>query len=126
MNRLQAVIDTQKLFQNRLGQDVTQMSEEQRTALVKENVYFVTEELHEMARELPHVKSWKDYSQLTKEDIVDKKQKAKEEFADVFTFLMNIAIALGLSADDIYALYFEKNAINHDRQDSGYIEQGVR
>lgn len=126
MSKLQQVINAQIGFQNRLGHDTTTMTEEQRTALVKENVYFVTEELHEMTRELPHVKGWKDYSQLTTEDIVAKKQMAKEEFADAFTFLMNIAIALELSAEDVYELYFNKNKINHNRQDNGYVEQGVK
>lgn len=123
MERLQQVIDTQVQLQNRLGKDISVMGQAEKTALIKDNVYFVTEELHEMARELPFVKDWKDYSSLSEADIAKRLELAKKEFADVFTFLMNIAIALGMNAEDLYNLYFEKNSINHKRQDDGYKEE---
>ena len=123
MERLQQVLNTQKQLQNRLGKDISVMGQADKTALIKDNVYFVTEELHEMARELPYVKDWKDYSGLTDVDIANRIELAKKEFADVFTFLMNIAIALGIDASELYNLYFEKNSINHKRQDDGYKEE---
>lgn len=123
MERLQQVLDTQMKLQNRLGKDITVMGQADKTALIKDNVYFVTEELHEMARELPYIKDWKDYSGLSEADVAKRLVLAKKEFADVFTFLMNIAIALGMDAEDLYNLYFEKNSINHKRQDDGYKEE---
>lgn len=122
MNKLQKVLDTQTELQNRLGNNIKEMTEQQKTAYVKNNVFFVTEELHEMTRELPYVKEWKDYSQLSGEDIARRKELAQEEFIDVFTFLMNIALTLELTADEIYDLYFQKNKVNHKRQDNGYVE----
>ena len=122
MNQLQKVLDTQTELQNRLGNNIKKMTEQQKTAYVKNNVFFVTEELHEMTRELPYVKEWKDYSQLSGEDIARRKELAQEEFIDVFTFLMNIALTLELTADKIYDLYFQKNKVNHERQDNGYVE----
>lgn len=122
MNQLQKVLDTQTELQNRLGNNIKKMTEQQKTAYVKNNVFFVTEELHEMTRELPYVKEWKDYSQLSGEDIARRKELAQEEFIDVFTFLMNIALTLELTADEIYDLYFQKNKVNHERQDNGYVE----
>lgn len=122
MNKLQKVLDTQTELQNRLGNNIKEMTEQQKTAYVKNNVFFVTEELHEMTRELPYVKEWKDYSQLSGEDIARRKELAQEEFIDVFTFLMNIALTLELTADEIYDLYFQKNKVNHERQDNGYVE----
>ena len=122
MNQLQKVLDTQTELQNRLGNNIKEMTEQQKTAYVKNNVFFVTEELHEMTRELPYVKEWKDYSQLSGEDIARRKELAQEEFIDVFTFLMNIALTLELTADEIYDLYFQKNKVNHKRQDNGYVE----
>ncbi|MBO5434924.1 dUTPase [bacterium] len=122
MNKLQKVLDTQTELQNRLGNNIKKMTEQQKTAYVKNNVFFVTEELHEMTRELPYVKEWKDYSQLSGEDIARRKELAQEEFIDVFTFLMNIALTLELTADEIYDLYFQKNKVNHERQDNGYVE----
>ena len=122
MNKLQEVLNTQTQLQNRLGNNIKEMTEQQLTAYVKNNVFFVTEELHEMTRELPYVKEWKDYSKLTSEDIARRKELAQEEFIDVFTFLMNIALSLELTADEIYDLYFQKNKVNHSRQDNGYVE----
>lgn len=122
MNKLQEVLNTQTQLQNRLGNNIKEMTEQQLTAYVKNNVFFVTEELHEMTRELPYVKEWKDYSKLTGEDIARRKELAQEEFIDVFTFLMNIALSLELTADEIYDLYFQKNKVNHSRQDNGYVE----
>lgn len=122
MNKLQEVLNTQTQLQNRLGNNIKEMTEQQLTAYVKNNVFFVTEELHEMTRELPYVKEWKDYSKLTDEDIARRKELAQEEFIDVFTFLMNIALSLELTADEIYDLYFQKNKVNHSRQDNGYVE----
>ena len=122
MNQLQKVLDTQTELQNRLGNNIKKMTEQQKTAYVKNNVFFVTEELHEMTRELPYVKEWKDYSQLSGEVIARRKELAQEEFIDVFTFLMNIALTLELTADEIYDLYFQKNKVNHERQDNGYVE----
>lgn len=122
MNKLQEVLNTQTQLQNRLGNNIKEMTEQQLTAYVKNNVFFVTEELHEMTRELPYVKEWKDYSKLTDEDIAHRKELAQEEFIDVFTFLMNIALSLELTADEIYDLYFQKNKVNHSRQDNGYVE----
>lgn len=122
MNKLQKVLDTQTELQNRLGNNIKEMTEQQKTAYVKNNVFFVTEELHEMTRELPYVKEWKDYSQLSGEDIARRKELAQEEFIDVFTFLMNVALTLELTADEIYDLYFQKNKVNHKRQDNGYVE----
>lgn len=122
MNKLQEVLNTQTQLQNRLGNNIKKMTEQQLTAYVKNNVFFVTEELHEMTRELPYVKEWKDYSKLTDEDIARRKELAQEEFIDVFTFLMNIALSLELTADEIYDLYFQKNKVNHSRQDNGYVE----
>ena len=122
MNKLQEVLNTQTQLQNRLGNNIKEMTEQQLTAYVKNNVFFVTEELHEMTRELPYVKEWKDYSKLTDEDIACRKELAQEEFIDVFTFLMNIALSLELTADEIYDLYFQKNKVNHSRQDNGYVE----
>ena len=122
MNQLQKVLDTQTELQNRLGNNIKKMTEQQKTVYVKNNVFFVTEELHEMTRELPYVKEWKDYSQLSGEDIARRKELAQEEFIDVFTFLMNIALTLELTADEIYDIYFQKNKVNHERQDNGYVE----
>jgi dimeric dUTPase (all-alpha-NTP-PPase superfamily) len=57
--------------------------------LLDDNLYFVEEELHEMGRELPHMKFWKNYSALNYD-----LGKAKEEFIDTIHFMLNIAVVL--------------------------------
>jgi dimeric dUTPase (all-alpha-NTP-PPase superfamily) len=35
-------------------------------------------------------------------------------------FIISASLVLGLTADDFYNAYLEKNKINHNRQDSNY------
>ena len=39
---------------------------------------------------------------------------------DLFHFLVSLAQTLGMTADDVYQAYLKKNAVNHQRQESGY------
>lgn len=70
-------------------------------------------------------KSWKKdnlmrrntkISELSKEDQLE----IQYEFIDIMHFVLNMANALGLTATDIFALYYTKNAENFRRQDNGY------
>ena len=119
--KLQQVLDTQKQLQERLGTSFD-MTTEERAKFFKEQAYFVTDELHELGKELPHLKGWKSYDQLTDADLQQRFANAREEFIDVFTFLMNIALALDIDAEAMYKLYFDKNKVNNKRQDDGYEE----
>ena len=40
---------------------------------------------------------------------------------EVEKILVSLAQVLGMSADDIFAAYVKKNAVNFKRQDSGYM-----
>jgi hypothetical protein len=40
-----------------------------------------------------------------------------------FHFLVSLAQTLGMSAEDVYQAYLKKNAVNHQRQDSGYVKK---
>lgn len=76
------------------------------------NVTALTDELHELLAET----SWKpwakgDYINLT---------AAKSELVDAFHFLMNLAIVLGMDADELEEKYFAKRAKNIKRQEAGY------
>ena len=42
------------------------------------------------------------------------------ELSDLWHFFLNMNIALGLSAEDIFTAYYIKNAENFDRQNRGY------
>ena len=59
---------------------------------------------------------WKWWAKYQKFD----EQNAKVEVVDLFHFLVSLAQTLGMTADDVYQAYLKKNAVNHQRQDSGY------
>lgn len=44
----------------------------------------------------------------------------KEELMDIFHFLINCCIYVGMSSEDIFDEFMRKNKINWERQQSGY------
>lgn len=47
-------------------------------------------------------------------------QNVKVEIIDLLHFLVSMALEMGMTADDFFATYEKKMAVNHQRQDSGY------
>ena len=80
----------------------------------------LTQELHELLYEIPHFKPWKDYSGMSLFDSYKSWYKASKELIDMLHFFLNICLALGLDADNLYDMYMAKNKENHKRQDEGY------
>lgn len=112
---LQAMLDLQAQFQRRMynGELPTD------TQYIKNHILYAEAEMHEMLRELQYFKEWKTYD-WTDEEIEEHRAAAKEEFVDVLHFIWNVALALGLDADEIMQIYADKNITNHLRQDNGY------
>lgn len=46
-------------------------------------------------------------------------REIKMEIVDCLHFLVNLSLLYGISSDDLYLAFVEKNSINHKRQDSG-------
>lgn len=114
---LQNMLNLQWLFQARLGQ--MPVMPEERTQYVMNNMLYTEAEGHEFLREIEGFKSWKTYN--WSQDEKDEHYKAAlEEFVDMLHFVLNIALAMGFSGDDIYEAYVAKNIVNHKRQDNGY------
>jgi len=44
----------------------------------------------------------------------------KEELTDAFHFIVNIALAIGMTAEEFFETYMQKNKENHNRQEQGY------
>ena len=114
---LQNMLNLQWLFQARLGQ--MPVMPEERTQYVMNNMLYTEAEGHEFLREIEGFKSWKHYDWSGDEKEAHYKA-ALEEFVDMLHFVLNIALAMGFSADAIYESYVSKNIINHRRQDNGY------
>ena len=58
--------------------------------------------------------SWSD------EETHQKNENFKDEIVDAFHFFMNIMIAAGMNADELFDRYLKKNKINIERQETGY------
>ena len=71
--------------------------------------------MHE-AVELQRTTNWKWW----KTPVEFNKAEAKEELIDIWHFVVQASLELGLSPDDILDEYKRKNQINRDRQKNGY------
>jgi len=71
--------------------------------------------IHE-AVELQRLTSWKWWKKPTTFDNI----AAKEELIDVWHFVVQASIELGMSPADILEEYKKKNKVNRDRQTLGY------
>lgn len=120
MGKLQEMMDKQRELQNRLGIELDSMPPEERTAKIKEFSLHVNQEMNELLYELPFFKPWKDYSNLTDVQVENGFERAREEYVDVFHFLINVGLLLGLDEEDLYYMFMDKNKVNHKRQDEGY------
>jgi dimeric dUTPase (all-alpha-NTP-PPase superfamily) len=124
---LQMVLDKQKDFQSRFGYSGEETDIKTVSSLIHTHSAFVIEEIYEMLRELPYHKPWKDYSDWNSEKIVEQFEIAREEWIDVFIFVMNVGLFLGFDENLIRKMYLEKLGINHKRQEDpelGYVIGG--
>lgn len=95
---------TEKLFQEKYGQDINDFTREDRVKWSKEYILSCSKELYEMLDEL----NWKTHRFLNKEDSMD---NFAEEGVDAFKFLLNLFIINGFSADDFYTKFLEKSVV---------------
>ena len=71
--------------------------------------------VHE-AIELQRLTSWKWWKKPTPFD----REAAKEELIDIWHFVVQTSIELGMSPSDVLHEYKKKNKVNRDRQVPGY------
>ena len=71
--------------------------------------------VHE-AIELQRLTSWKWWKKPTPFD----REPAKEELIDIWHFVVQASIELGMSPSDVLNEYKKKNKVNRNRQASGY------
>lgn len=113
MDRLEEMLSRQRELQALInGYDMAEQTAVQRIDNIKENVLALTDELHEVLGEMGW-KSWAKSRHINYE-------AARGEVVDAWHFLMNIMLHLDMSADDLYAGYLRKRAVNEARQVAGY------
>lgn len=105
---LQNVFEGQAYFQGLLGQDYARMDTQELANYIKDQVLALTDEAHEALAEV----SWKPWA---KDQFVNHAPLGGEA-ADILCFLVNICLAVGLTADQFYALWREKATRNIARQ----------
>lgn len=80
---------------------------------LKDAAYRVVEELSEATNCFKN-KPWKQTQVFTD------REHYFEELMDAFHFMIRMFIYSGLSAEDVYRLYFKKSEVNKFRQESNY------
>lgn len=115
MDKLDELFDLQAALNKRIGVDTAAMSEAEKTQWVLNYTRAMQQEIAELVDSVP----WKWWAKYQAFD----EQNAKVEVVDLFHFLISLAQVLGMSPEDVHAAYTKKNKVNHQRQDSGYVEK---
>lgn len=113
---LKHMFDMQAQLNKRIGVNTDgTMTQEEQTKWVLNYCRAMSQEMAELTDSVP----WKWWAKYQKFDL----QNARVEVVDLFHFLISLAQVLGMSADDVYNFYLEKNKVNFQRQDSGYTQK---
>jgi len=109
---LAEIFRMQAELNQRIGVNTLNMPEAGKPEWVLNYCRAMTQEVAELTDSVP----WKWWARYQKFD----KQNARVAVADLFHFLVSLAQVLDMSAEDIFEAYRKKNAVNFQRQDSGY------
>ncbi len=105
----------QRALNERIGVRTEGMSEAEKTQWVLNYCRAMSQEIAELTDSVP----WKWWAKYQKFD----EQNARVEVVDLLHFLISLAQVLGLSADDVFQAYLKKNAVNFQRQETGYARK---
>ena len=114
-DKLEAIFKAQSVFNKRLGIELEGLSDNEKTLWILNYSRAMQQELAELTDSVPW-KWWASYQEFDE-------QNARVEVVDLFHFLVSLAQVLGMSAEDLYEAYLEKNKVNHERQNKGYLEK---
>ena len=113
MDILKDMFEKQAELNRRIGVNTTQTPEAEQPQWILNYCRAMSQEIAELTDSVPW-KWWAKYQTYNK-------QNARVEIVDLFHFLISLAQVAGLTAEDVHRLYLEKNKVNFERQDSGYI-----
>lgn len=115
MSDFQDIWDAQERLQIKtFGVAPVDMPPREAVEYIKQMVLECTDELHEILGELV---GWKGHDDRS--PVVNAKQIAGEA-RDAFQYIVNIMLAVGLTPDQLQAIYWEKMAVNLRRLEAGY------
>lgn len=119
-NPMEVMLNLQASFQRRVDPRCESPDLKERAAFIRDHFVYLDQELQEMLYEVPYFKHWKDYSKMSDTELHEAYIKAKEELVDSWHFFMNLMLGLGMTADELFEGYLEKNKENIRRQEEGY------
>jgi len=115
------IYDRQEEFENMLIKkcnlfqtDLKSLSKKEKTTFSKELALLLHQEISEFIDAVGNYKHHK-----TQEDGKDTKE-IKEEIADMFIFVLNMALTHNMSAEELLQIVNKKQDKNFERQNSGY------
>ena len=88
------------------------MTEEEQHKWILNYCRAMSQEIAELTDSVP----WKWWAKYQKFD----KQNARVEVVDLMHFLISLAEILGMTAEDVFEYYSQKNKVNLKRQETGY------
>lgn len=112
-DQLHELFRMQKALNERIGVKTDGMDQEMRIRWLLNYCRAMGQEIAELTDSVP----WKWWAKYQKFD----EQNARVEVVDLFHFLISAAQVLGMTADDVFNAYVKKNAVNFQRQESGYL-----
>ncbi len=111
-DQLRELFRMQKALNERIGVKTDGLDKEQQIQWLLNYCRAMSQEVAELTDSVP----WKWWAKYQTFD----QQNARVEVVDLFHFLISAAQVLGMSADDVFDAYVKKNAVNFQRQESGY------
>lgn len=114
-DKLEEIFRLQDELNRRIGVDLSSLTEEEKAKWVLNYTRAMSQEMAELIDSVP----WKWWAKYQKFD----EQNARVEVIDLFHFLISLAQTLGMTSDDVFNAYLKKNAVNHQRQETGYVEK---
>lgn len=117
---MKEMLEMQARLQEYLGTDFEDMDMEERAQFARDHYVYMVQELNEALYELPYFKKWKNYDNMTVDEMVPAIRRYKGELVDAFHFFMNLMLVYGMDFDDLKTGYIEKNKENIERQKKGY------
>jgi len=117
-DKLEEIFRLQDELNRRIGVDLSSLTEEEKTKWVLNYTRAMSQEMAELIDSVP----WKWWAKYQKFD----EQNARVEVIDLFHFLISLAQTLGMTPDDVFNAYLKKNAVNHQRQQTGYVEKDAQ
>lgn len=118
-DKLDIMFENQKKLQIEIGHLPSIVTEADKQQYINQMILAIVEETVEIMRETKYknpdcVKyGWKKNQQWNLENY-------KEEIIDLFHYVMNLCIVVGMDADEFFKIYLKKNKINFERSKNGY------